>query len=66
MRLAAENLLRQLASEGLHVRVTATGGTDTTLHLQVRDLTPEIETRITQCLRGMGADLDIVDEAART
>lgn len=59
MCLAADNLLRQLASEGIAYRLTASGGTATTLHLRVRDLTPEISDRITHCLCGIGAVLDI-------
>ncbi|WP_156399293.1 MULTISPECIES: hypothetical protein [unclassified Methylobacterium] len=63
MCLAADNLLRQLASEGMDYRITASGGTATTLHLTVRDLTPEISERIVRCLRGIGAELDIVPDA---
>ncbi|WP_375408917.1 hypothetical protein [uncultured Methylobacterium sp.] len=62
MCLAADNLLRQLASEGMRYRMTASGGTATTLHLHVRDLTPEISERIAQCLSGTGAVLDIVED----
>lgn len=61
---AADNLLRQLASEGMHYRMTASGGTATTLHLRVRHLTPEITERIAHCLNGTGAVLDIVDDGA--
>ncbi len=56
---AADNLLRQLVSEGLDYTLTASGGTATTLHLRVRGLTPETEERITQCLNGIGATLQI-------
>ena len=61
---AADNLLRQLVSEGLDYRLTASGGTATILHLRVRNLTPETEERITQCLSGMGATLEIEDAGA--
>lgn len=59
MCLAADNLLRQLANEGMRYRIIASGGTDTTLHIRVHDLTPDISDRITHCLNGMGAVLDI-------
>jgi CRP-like cAMP-binding protein len=58
---AAHNLLRQLSSEGMVYRLSATGGTATTLHLRVQALTPEVEDRIAHCLSGMGAVVEIED-----
>lgn len=60
---AAHNLLRQLSSEGMIYKLSATGGTATTLHLRVRALTPEVEGRIARCLGGIGAVLRIDDDA---
>lgn len=64
MSQGADNLMRQLASEGVRYTLAARGGTATILHLRVRSLTPEVYGRIERCLGGMGAVLEIVDDGS--
>lgn len=54
MTAASTNLLRQMVSEGLRYRLAILPGDTATMHVRVRNLTPDIETRIRRCLEGTG------------
>ena len=54
MTAASTNLLSQMSSEGLQYRLTIRRDDTATMHVSVRDLTPDIARRIRNCLEGTG------------
>lgn len=54
MTQASTNLLSHMSSEGLRYRLTIRRDDTATMHVSVRDLTPDIARRIRQCLEGTG------------
>lgn len=59
MTTASGNLLRQMEDEGLRYRVTVRPEDTGTLHVHVRELTPELTQRIERCLSGMGMQVAV-------
>ncbi|ACB82475.1 MULTISPECIES: hypothetical protein [Methylorubrum] len=59
MTTASSNLLRQMEDEGLRYRVIVRPEDTGTLHVQVRELTPELTERIERCLSGMGMQVAV-------
>lgn len=59
MTTASSNLLRQMEDEGLRYRVIVHPEDTGTLHVQVRELTPELTERIERCLSGMGMQVAV-------
>ena len=54
MTTASTNLLRQMQAEGLRYRICVRPEDTATMHVHVRELTPEIAERIRRCLSGTG------------
>ena len=61
MTTASTNLLRQMRSEGLDYRLAVNPQDTATMHVRVRDLTPEIATRIRRCLEGTGMRIAVAE-----
>ncbi|MCJ2029420.1 hypothetical protein MKK50_08390 [Methylobacterium sp. J-043] len=59
MTTASTNLLRQMEDEGLRYRVIVRPEDTATLHVHVRELTPDLTERIERCLAGMGMQVAI-------
>lgn len=61
MTTASDNLLRQMASEGLRYRLAVAHDDTATMQVYVRGLTPEVEGRIRHCLVGTGMLIAITE-----
>jgi len=59
MTTASTNLLRQMQGEGLDYRLAVLPEDTATLHVRVRDLTPDTEDRIRRCLSGTGMTVTV-------
>ncbi|ABY32273.1 hypothetical protein [Methylorubrum extorquens] len=62
MTTASTNLLRQMEDEGLRYRVIVRPEDTATLHVHVRELTPDLTQRIERCLAGMGMQVAVREE----
>ncbi|ACS41915.1 hypothetical protein [Methylorubrum extorquens] len=62
MTTASTNLLRQMEDEGLRYRVIVSPEDTATLHVRVRELTPDLTQRIERCLAGMGMQVAVREE----
>ena len=61
MTTASTNLLSQMQDEGLRYRVLVRPEDTATMHVRVRGLTPEVETRIRRCLEGTGMQIAVAE-----
>lgn len=59
MTAASTNLLRQMQDEGLDYSLDVRPADTATMHVSVRDLTPDIEDRIRRCLLGTGMQIAV-------
>ncbi|GEP11467.1 hypothetical protein [Methylobacterium gnaphalii] len=59
MTAASTNLLRQMQDEGLDYTLNVRPTDTATMHVSVRDLTPDIENRIRRCLLGTGMQVAV-------
>ncbi|KAB1072453.1 hypothetical protein [Methylobacterium planeticum] len=65
VRIGAEQMLRQLRSEGLRYVLWVSGSArGSTIHLRIAGLTPDLARRIHNVLRGQGVALDVAGQAA--